>query len=376
MSDSDVGRLSAHVAAHAGRYFPDLADRCVDAHLVGRSARYRSTLYRFALTAGDARHDVVVKVTSGTGPRSHGADGLIVDLDRPRLVPPTAGEVRHKFEYRAATAAYEHFVAVGDARLTVVRTLDHLPELNALVAEFVEDRTLRDLVVRSVRLRSESGPLALESAFRNTGAWLREFHRITRLPADPLRSTGDSVVACFDEVASFLADRTGRAGGLFARIQAVTAERVPEMFPGGVPLGLGHGDFAPRNVFIGCDGRVRVFDVLGRFRVPIYEDLAHFRIALRTAAVQMATFGRALKPDRLVRYEGGLVAGYFEDDAVPEPALALFELLVLLEKWGSVVVTAPTLDLPRRLLWSAYRAVATPQFGQQARNLLIRVESA
>lgn len=373
MNDSDVGRLSGHVAAHAGGYFSDLADRRVDVHLVWRSARYRSTLYRFALTAGDVRHDVVVKVTLGIGLSS---GGLVGDLDRPRLVPPTAGEASHTFEYRAGTAAYEHFGAVGDARLTVVRTLDHLPDLNALVVEFVEDPTLRDRVLRSIRLGSKSQPLELETAFWNTGAWLREFHRISGLPAEPLRSTGNSVAACFDEVASFLADRTGRAGGLFARIQAVTAERVPEMFPGGVPLGLGHGDFAPRNVFVGCGGRVCVFDVLARFRVPIYEDLAHFRIALRTAAVQMVTFGRALKPDRLLRYESELVAGYFEDVAVPGPALALFELLVLLEKWGSVVATAPTLDPRRRLLWSSYRAVATPQFRQQARNLLKRLEAA
>ena len=375
MTDPIITGLSSQLTARAGRYFPDLADRSVDAKVVWSSRRQRSSLYRFALIAGDVRHDVLAKVTFER-PSAQVDRMTAMEPYRPRLVPPTAREVKHEFEYRAAKAAHDHFEAAGDSRLTVVRPLDHLPELHALVVEFVEETTLHDLIVQTSRLRPSSARPELEPLFRCAGAWLRGFHAISAVAADPLRSTADELAAWFEEVTRFLAGATVAGNRPFARMRAVTSARIPELFAGGLPLALGHGDFAPRNIFAAPGGQIQVFDTLARYRVPVYEDLAHFRVALRTAALPMASFGLAFKPGQLERYERELVAGYFGDVAVPEAALAVFDLLTLVEKWASVVVTPRTREPRGRLSWTAYRALAEPQLRRRARALVRTIEAA
>jgi hypothetical protein len=89
-----------------------------------------------------------------------------------------------------------------------------------------------------------------------------------------------------------------------------------------------------RNLLVGPAGQVAVIDTRARWSVPIEEDLATLLVALRTNRFQSLTQGRAWAPRSLARFEAALLDGAaFDGGALP--ALRVFELLVLWDKWAA-----------------------------------------
>lgn len=376
MTGARSARLLAAIAERAPTYFPDLAPGGISVESVWNRVRDQSTTQRIRVSDGRVSHDVFAKLSADVLPSAGMGAPDHTGRTRVRLVPIAEHERggKHYYEFCATAAAYDRFSSLRDSRFAAVRPLDHFPDLRAVVTEFIEEPTLRDLAL-SARARTGKSHANLESAFRNTGRWLREFHQIPGVASDSLRQTPDEVAVWFDTLCGFLFDTTG-GDDLFPAIRHSMALRVPEVLPARIALGLGHGDFAARNVFVAPTNRVRPFDMLARWRLPIYEDLAHFTIALRTAGFQMLPGPRGIEPDRLIRYERELLRGYFADQSVPQVELAVFQLLILLEKWGSVLTTGKTLRLRRRALWTAYRVVATAHLRRLARDLLDTVQAA
>ena len=344
MSDPAIARLGAHVAQ---------LEAAGDVTLVWRRARHQSTLYRFARSQAG---DVIVKTPRPGRP----------PVERARLYPVTEPSAKPALELRALRAAHADLSRGPEAGIAALRPLGELPEPGAIVLEAIDRPTLHELLGRP-----EDHATAL-AACRNAGRWLRRFHALDGVTGDELRRTPEDVAEAFAALAAGLRG-TPVAGRVARRVAAAAARVLPTLLPDELPLGLGHGDFAARNVFVGPGGEVTVFDTLGRWRVPVYEDLAYFTIALRTGrpglvpagprqAARTAALGRALHD------------GYFGDEPVPGRELAAFELLCLLDKWCSLAATGHDAAGRNRLAWGAYRGLAAARLPGQARTRLGRLE--
>jgi hypothetical protein len=103
-----------------------------------------------------------------------------------------------------------------------------------------------------------------------------------------------------------------------------------------MPLGLGHGDFAMRNVLVD-HGRIVVMDTRARWRAPVFEDLAQMIVALRANRPQLLSQGALFDGHGLRRLENALLTGYFGGSTVPRLEINLFIVLVLLDLWSAAV---------------------------------------
>ena len=341
--DSLEGAL-AHVRANAARYMsaPATGGR-VDVRVAGEGRRVRANLLRIELHDGKSRLPLIVKQTSlPSTPEARDAVS-----GRPRLVVREDYQDRHRFEYLGLCAAHEHFTRLGDPRFGAVRALDHVPGSRAFVLEQVADPTLRDLLAGPRRF-TPRGRRLLDRAFRNAGAWLREFHGLPSPdPGPPLRASVAEVAGALRELADFLGRLT--ADGPYFAEAARAADRAIEAgaITDPLPLGLVHGDFAPRNVFVDGDGRVAGFDMAARRQSPVYEDVAYFCMSLRAGTARLAVRWMDPRAARMSRRAGLFLAGYFGEEAVPDRAIALFELLVTLDNWGRIATEAPRGGLVR-----------------------------
>lgn len=371
--DAEGAALSAHVRTRAPTYFPELRSRDINVDLLSAERHRFSTTYRFRITGHGNERAVLAKALAVVGGPP---DAL--RRERPRLVAVLDWEnVRPRLEYRSLAVAFEHFDQLGDARLGAIRAFEYVPELRTIVMEVVEQPTLRQLLWRSARPWAAAGRAEVDRAVRRAGCWLREFHG---LPGDEdetvtLREDRADVVDALARFGRFLGQALGDSRFFADAVSSISAY-APVLLPPTLPLGLSHGDFAPRNVFVSADGRVTVIDMIGKWRLPIYEDLAYFVTALRAAGPRRLTYGLALPRDRLEELEEELLAGYFRDEQVPRGAVKLFEFLLLLDNWAAFAARERRGPLPGRLLHLADETVSTRYFFREARRLVTEVAAA
>jgi hypothetical protein len=219
--------------------------------------------------------------------------------------------------------------------LGVVRPLLLMREDAGLVMSFVDAPTLRGTVLGLSRLRRGAG--RLDDAIAGcalAGRWLRTFQEGSRSSDRPVRQgTRADVVDRLHAYGDFLGSETWR------RIARAGADLVAGLFPHDLPLAVGHGDFAPRNMLL-RDGRLTVIDPLPRWQVPVYDDLCRFVVGIRLIGERVHTHGLALGADTVDALEEAAVAAYLEPDADRAP-LRAYELLILMDKWAAM------LDNPR-----------------------------
>jgi hypothetical protein len=331
--------------------------------------RPRAVLYAVHLGEGAGRPQVLAKV------RRSWPDTVLAVGARPRLTPsllPASEQTALEF---AGLTAIQAIFGSGEPAFGAVRPLDHLVADDTILMDYVDAPTLRDALARTSRLSLAYGrrpsPGHVDAWWR-AGAWLRTFQQ--EMPGKGLlvrQATRDEVVDRFEAFGTFLTDRIGaRAAGDAAQRGARWAA---DVLPPRLPLAVGHGDYAPRNVFLHRDGRLAVFDPLSRWLVPRFEDLCRFLVAFRMQGLQLHTHGLAYSAGELERRERAVIEGYCGSEAVRLPELRCYQLLITLDKW-TALVDSPSSNWSGRLR-SASLQRAAGYLREETRRLVQLVES-
>jgi hypothetical protein len=242
--------------------------------------------------------------------------------------------------------------------------------------DYVAANTLRDLAVRSNRFSPYRwGGGVPDRVWRSSGSWLRRYQQHMPREGVPARQRRrEDVVALFSAFGDFLERELGRrvVGDAARRGAELAAAVLPEE----LPLAVGHGDYAPRNVFLHADGRLAVFDPMPRWQVPGFEDLCRFLVAVRLQGLTLLTHGWSEGARELDRRERLLIEGFRGEERLPMPQLRCYQLLITLDKW-STFVTPPSQGRPGlgRRLREASAVVASQYLRGEARRLLELAES-
>ncbi|MBA3232552.1 MAG: phosphotransferase [Propionibacteriales bacterium] len=331
------------------------------------SVRPQCALYVGTVGGGSGVSTLVAKV------RGHGPSwrGDLQSRGRPRLRrgSATASELT-TLEYGGLRNIYTTF-GMSHPEFGVVRPLGHLVEESTILMDYVEASTLREVFMAESRLRLSSRSAlrteATRDVWRRAGAWLRMFHQSTSEQSAPAsQSNRQDVIDLFHAYHDFLSTRLGtRAVGDIARRGAVLAASV---LPEQLPLVVGHGDYAPRNMFVSSRGRLSVFDPMPRWKIPCYEDVCRFLVALRLLGLQVHTHGAAYSQHELERRESDVIAAYFAPDAAPLDQLRCYQLLILLDKWSAVIDSSNQGWRPR--LQTASMRLASGYLRRQAQRLI------
>lgn len=325
--------FTRQVRLHAHRYFPHASAGKLDVRLVSERLRPQSALYRIEVADGARSRFVLVKVPSSRGPGMPEADA------RPRLVPVPDLETKFRHEYAALSAIHNHFTGLGDSRFGAIRVLDCLPDQRAVIMEETQATSLRSLVAQTDRLRAPLLGTDLDAPFRNAGAWLREYHSLPNQEhVAACNTTRDDFIGALKRFTEYLQRMLGNVA-FFEQVESAATAAVTAL-PAHLPLGLRHGDYAPRNILVASGGRVTVIDTLSLWWAPIYEDIAYFLIALTMSWPQIVSQGLAFPNQSLARYEQAFLAGYFGEQSIPRRIIRLYEILTLLDKWSSMASPA------------------------------------
>jgi hypothetical protein len=166
----------------------------------------------------------------------------------------------------------------------------------------------------------------------NLGAWLRTFHRLDPLPHTVGHlETRDDVA----ELVAALTEHIRTDGGRdLDRRDAGRAREAVTALPSTLPLVLGHGDLSPLNVLVGAAGEVAVFDTSGDWRMPPHVDMAYFEVMSELSDMKRLAPSRDAKRRRH-RADEAFLEGYGQG-APPRRERAVFELVVLLDKWATL----------------------------------------
>jgi len=359
-----------HVADQAARWYPELAGP-VQIGLRTLSDRPSCSLYVVRVQARDGERRVLAKVRR---PAAGAGTARPVPAPRPRLRTDVAGVEELTVHEHAGLRAMVGIAAVGPGTFDAVRPLGMLPGQATLLMDYVDARTLRAALHAESRLLPSWLPrlgagAAPHSTWQNVGTWLRTFH--DRMPAQSLparQETRDCVAERFDAYDGFLTEHVGR------RVVGQTASRgaalAAEVLPVWLPLAVGHGDFAPRNMFIDEHGRVAVFDPMPRWRVPRHEDLCRFLVGLRLLGLQVHTRGAAYGAAELGRREDAVLRGYFGPGNIPRDEVRCYQLLIVLDKWSALVDSAAGGHGPVSRARAAGQRVANTYIRDEAARLL------
>ncbi len=239
-------------------------------------------------------------------------------------------------QYAALQRLYD-FLAAGEARFTAPRPVALLPELEALVMEFVGGRSVWDLAVPSALLR----PAALREGVRTAALALRHLH--TNSPREP-------------EPVDLVEVERGAAATSRQALGSIGVRSRDDWYrPSGQRSVSGrmvllHGDWAPENVLLDGD-RVYLLDPeLTDYGWPEH-DLARFLLMLwdRSLFVALGALPRATQ----LRHEltSVFLSAYYGGEPV-SPLLRPLLLQEVSQRWAvrhQGVDRSSALALPARL---------------------------
>ena len=374
--------IHEQVSEHVETWFPDRRPGAVSLHIL--SNRPRCVLVTVHLDE-DPTPVALAKIRrDSTTPQA--GDEPTAATSRPRLrfdvVPATE---MTRLEYDGLREIAGMFPA-DDPGFAAIRPLAHLQADATIVMGYVQAPTLRRLVLAESRLhawrrRGDTGPWT-DAAYgcRLAGGWLRKYQQAMPRDSLPVRQgRREDVVAQFGAYDDFLSSALRRRwSGDLARAGAELARSVlPETLPGVV----GHGDFAPRNMFVD-HGRLVVFDPMPRWVVPAYEDVCRFVVGLRLLGQQVHSHGLAYATTAMDRYEretlegflGGPDGGDGSAVGVTEAAVRCYQLLILLDKWSALLDT-PGQGLGTRAVSTSVR-LASGFIEAEGRRVLALAEHA
>lgn len=280
--------------------------------------------------------DIVVKVPIGRGDVKfwETARG---GKDRPRLFGRANPTQKPLHEFEALRRIQTHFGSQCDARFDIVRVFDFFPMQNALVMGWNPHPSFRQHLYKAHRLAGFAAPTNLEQIFEHLGAWLQQHHQLPRLShCETRNSSREDYLLAIERFVTYLRDNTD-SPEYFSKVGKTIVALAEEHLPTQIDTGQVHGDFAPRNAFISPTNAVSVFDTLGRFDAPIFEDIAKMLMTVKASGLQLVSFGMLFDENSLRRYEKRLLEGYFQNQTIPYALVKLFEAQLLLEHWAAVV---------------------------------------
>lgn len=221
-----------------------------------------------------------------------------------------------QMEYRELSRAYQYFTASG-GECSVIRPLDYLEEINALVMERASGDDLGRLVTRSA--------MAPENQFLRCGRWLRRYHRevhsctTRRWSADEYRTRIADRLAALRAHGVRPAALDSLATGIFGRTTRQAAREVP--------VSVLHGDFKLRHVWAASD-KIQVLDFGNVHAGDCYEDVAAFLVELELLTLATPVTRHAV----VARCAAAFLGGYLGDELRP-PMLSYYLVDALLKKW-------------------------------------------
>ena len=333
-SSGQASVFMEHIHSHAPRYFPALASEKLGVQLLSKQERASAVLYRFKVGNDAQNRSVFVKVPlclSGNGQKNRST------YEKPQLFPKTEPSDMHWLHYTALKTIYDYYTSLDKAQLGAIRVLDYLPQYHAIFTEGSSDPKLRDLFFRENRLRYPLGHAGLSTTFQNVGMWLRLYHTMPKDQDVKVRHQHrNDYVEAITTITDFLA-KTLKSESFFKETASKLIDTARETLPESLSLGLGHGDYAMRNILVGPNSRVTAFDTFAKWRTPIYEDIGYFLNDLKMSYTQVASHGLAFSLNQLATYEQAFLKGYFDQEPIPYPAIRLYEALALFDKWSSKI---------------------------------------
>lgn len=341
----------------APRYFPEL-EGPFTIELLRTRGLSTSWIHEFAFSTASSSRRVVAKVRG------------IADRHREgqwaRQVPVAPLEDRLQFEFDTMHAIDAHFSALSDDRFGSIRVYEIMPDISVMTMAHASVPSLYELA-------STPAATDLLSSFRNTGAWLHEFHNMPPPPHTIDHALEPRAVAKSVERSSeFLASQVG-GGDFFRAVSARCSSLVAEVLPHPPEPRIAHADFWMGNVFADDNSRITVIDTPGVWRGSIYHDLSYF---LYTLDSPFSPFRTRLGSTRLKIADCGaaFLSGYFGDD-VPYAAIALYELQLLLFIWARTAATA-SFNGPGQLRYRAKLIFKNPLFRRAVSRRLDFAERA
>lgn len=373
MSESQSTIFTNHIRRFADQYFTGLELSRISVQLEETLEHTNSMLYRFSVDDTVQNHIVLVKVPLFRGgiPVNEPEEKMYF---KPRLFPRTEPRDMPKLEYMALSAIYEYFNDLDDKHLGAIRALDYLPDHRAILMEESRDPSLRQLFLRASRLQFTFKPSGqLIRSFENTGNWLRRYHEMPKESNVTIRHAHrHEFVEGVTVLTGFLSEVL-RDEEFFQIIASILKVCAINMLPESLPLGLGHGDFAMRNILVGSNSRITVIDTFAKWQTPIYEDVGYFLNELKMSGLQVASQGLAFSSGQFAAYERAFLNGYFGQETIPYPAVRLYEILALLDKWSSVVTRYRQQKIRFDVVGDAKVAILSRYFKKNVNQLLEEV---
>lgn len=334
MSSDHAVVFMDHIQKHAPLYYPGFGPNQVSVQLLHKEERARAVLYRFKVSNEAQVRSVFVKVPL---PELPDVQTNEAPYEKPLLFPKTEPKDMHWLQYTALKTIYEYFNSLNKTQLGAIRVLDYLPQYQAVLMEESRDPRLRQLFWKENRFSSRFTSGDLSVVFQNVGTWLRIYHTMPKEEDVNVRHPHrDDYIEAITQLSNFLSKALGEKT-IFKKATGMITEKARRLLPEVLPLGLGHGDYAMRNILVGQHARVTVLDTFAKWRTPIYEDIGYFLNELKTSYPQVISQGLAFRSDQLSAYEHAFLKGYFGKEPIPYSAIRLYEALALLDRWSSIV---------------------------------------
>jgi hypothetical protein len=356
-----------HIRMHAPSYYPGFESEQLKIQLLEKQERPTAMLYRFKVSNGAQVRSVFVKVPLRNLTKNQTKGSV---FEKPLLFPKTEPIDMPRLQYSALKIIDKYITSLDKSQLGAIRVLDYLPQYKAVFTEESSDPSLRLLFLRENRLRSLFTHGELTTAFQNVGTWLYMYHVMPKKEDVKVRHQHrEDYVEAITKLTDFLAKVLGDEL-FFKKTASIIIKKGREVFPETLPLGLGHGDYAMRNILIGQNARVTVLDTFAKWRTPIYEDIGYFLNGLKMSPQQIFSQGLAFSSDQLSAYEMAFLKGYFEQKSIPYPAIRLFEVLALLDRWSSVIARNHQRRFKFRFFGSVTTAMTSRYLKRSLKDLL------
>ena len=249
-----------------------------------------------------------------------------------------------------------------------IRPLALYEDLNAVVMEEADIRTLRSFFRLPKMLMEGQARRTFEGYLELAGRWLRIFHDGNNdwagegLIFD--ESLYENASANLDRIKPHLSQKDQFfLGDLLDKLYRMYGGKI-------VPYRILHEDFNSANIFVTKDGKICSFDPHNQ-PGPLYIDLAKIITDVETYRIQVITNGSWVPYPRLQTFHASLLRGYFGSESVDESALSLFRLLSILEKWKDAEIKFESSASKWKFLYS----LAMPQMRKYFLSLIEKLIS-